>query len=272
MSDDFLPPELELINAQFFDAEFQCGMRQAEVLGGAVWTGNPTLRGVQRGFDGLALARIELPAEFLWRLGAGADKGLRINAQPAVLRKNHGTFDDVLHFPHVARPGIPDQRVHDFRWNAFDSSADALRELLGEMTNQQRNVVATLAQRRQQDREHVQAIEKVAAKLAVGDHLRQVSIRCRHQPHIHTHRARASQAFEFLLLESSEQLRLEFERNVTDFVEEQRAAIGQLEAADSLRDRPGEGALLVTEQFAFEQPGRNRGAVEFDESPVAPRA
>jgi len=33
-------------------------------------------------------------------------------------------------------------------------------------------------------------------------------------------RARASQAFEFLLLECAEQLRLELQRNIADFVEE----------------------------------------------------
>jgi predicted dithiol-disulfide oxidoreductase (DUF899 family) len=33
MSVQLLPPELEFVNAQFFDAKFQCGMRQAEPLG-----------------------------------------------------------------------------------------------------------------------------------------------------------------------------------------------------------------------------------------------
>ena len=34
---------------------------------------------------------------------------------------------------------------------------------------------------------------------------------------------------------------------------------------DTLRDRAGERALFVAEQFAFEQSGWNRRAVQFDE-------
>ena len=47
---------------------------------------------------------------------------------------------------------------------------------------------------------------------------------------------------------------------------------GQLEAADPLADRPGEGAALVAEELAFEQPGGNRGTVQLDEGLVAPGA
>ena len=39
----------------------------------------------------------------------------------------------------------------------------------------------------------------------------------------------------------------------------------QFEAADALAQRSGEGALLVPQEFALEQAGWDRGAVEFDE-------
>jgi hypothetical protein len=83
--------------------------------------------------------------------------------------------------------------------------------------------------------------------LAIGDHLRQVAVRRRHQPHIHADRSRAAQAFELLLLQGAEQLRLQLERNVNDLVEKQRSPVCQLEAPDAPRDRTGEGALLVAE-------------------------
>ena len=44
-----------------------------------------------------------------------------------------------------------------------------------------------------------------------------------------------------------------------------RAPVGQLEAADALRDGAGEGAFLVAEELAFEQAGGDGGAVELDE-------
>ena len=46
----------------------------------------------------------------------------------------------------------------------------------------------------------------------------------------------------------------------------------QFEAPDALRDGPREGALLVAEHLAFQQPRGNGGAVELDESALPPRA
>ena len=50
-----------------------------------------------------------------------------------------------------------------------------------------------------------------------------------------------------------------------DFVEQQRAAIGFFEFADTTGDGAGERAFLVTEQFAFEQVFRDRCAIHRDE-------
>ena len=53
--------------------------------------------------------------------------------------------------------------------------------------------------------------------------------------------------------------------HVADFVEKQRALVGQLEFSGLAPGRAGKRALLVSEQFAFEQIFRNRRAVDFDE-------
>ena len=45
----------------------------------------------------------------------------------------------------------------------------------------------------------------------------------------------------------------------------QRAAVGLLEFADAARDGAGEGALLVAEQFGFQQVLRDRRAIDRDE-------
>jgi len=161
-SDRYFSPELKFIDAQLFDAEFQRGMGQAKSFGRAVGTGDASLRSAQGGFDGLAFAGIQFAIKFLCRFGTY--ERLRVNTQSAILRKNDGAFDDVLHFTHVTRPGIPNQCVHDLRGYAFDSPAHSLRKLPCEMTHEQRNIFASLAQRRQQDGKHIQAIKKIAAK------------------------------------------------------------------------------------------------------------
>ena len=55
------------------------------------------------------------------------------------------------------------------------------------------------------------------------------------------------------------------QRDLADLVEEQRAAVGLLEAALAARDGAGERALLVPEQLALEQALGERRAVEAHE-------
>src|SRR5262249_62026548 len=67
------------------------------------------------------------------------------------------------------------------------------------------------------------------------------------------------------LLEHAEELGLDLERHLADLVEEERAAVGELEAAGPRRHRAREGAALVAEELALRQRGRDRRAVHLDE-------
>ena len=82
---------------------------------------------------------------------------------------------------------------------------------------------------------------------------------------------RVSESFEFTFLQDTEQLGLKFEGRFSDLVQEYRAAIGQLESTDPLRDRAGKRAFFVAKQLAFEQAGGNGGAVVPHERVRAPR-
>ena len=121
-------------------------------------------------------------------------------------------------------------------------------------------------------REHAQAIVKIAAKRARGDHFGEVAICGGHQADIHANRLRAAQSLKLLFLKNAQKFGLQLERDIADFVQKNRAAVRQLEPADALRDRSGKRAALVPEQFRFEQAGGNRGAIDFDERAFAPRA
>ena len=83
-------------------------------------------------------------------------------------REDDRALDDVLQLADVARPGVAHQGVHDRGRDGLDLPAHPPGEPLGEMADQQRDVVAALAQRRQHDREDVQAVVEVAAEAAVG--------------------------------------------------------------------------------------------------------
>ena len=75
-----------------------------------------------------------------------------------------------------------------------------------------------------------------------------------------------------LLFQHAQQFGLQHQRNLADFVQEQRAFVGQFEDAALLRARVRESALFVAEQLAFQQRFRNRRAVDGDERLGLPQA
>src|SRR5581483_2334036 len=79
---------------------------------------------------------------------------------------------------------------------------------------------------------------------------------------------RPADALEGLLLEEAEDLRLEGGREVADLVEEDGAAVGELEEALLLRRRVRERALLVAEELALEELLGDRGARDRHERAV----
>jgi hypothetical protein len=81
---------------------------------------------------------------------------------------------------------------------------------------------------------------------------------------------RAAQALKLLRLQDSQQLGLEFQRDVPDLVEEKRALMRQLKASEALRQGPGEGAALVAKQLALQQPRWQGDTIHRDERVMAP--
>ena len=88
----------------------------------------------------------------------------------------------------------------------------------------------------------------------------------------HLDRLLAAHALELAVLQDAQQLRLRRLVQIADFVEKDGAAVGQLELAAPERRGAGERALLVAEQLALDQLGRNRGAVHFHERTRGKRA
>src|SRR5207249_3494814 len=119
---------------------------------------------------------------------------------------------------------------------------------------------------------HPQAIVKVFAKSLSGNFCRQVFVGGAEDADIDVDRRGAAQALDFPRFEDSQQFGLRGQRHVSHLVEEERAAVRQLELAALERRSAGESAFLVAEELAFDQVLGQRGAVEGDEgfsTPVA---
>ena len=81
-------------------------------------------------------------------------------------------------------------------------------------------------------------------------------------------RLRTADTLELLLLEGSKDLGLEREWQIADLVEEERAAMGQLESSWLALRGACERALFVAEQLALEQGLGDRRAIDGDERSV----
>src|SRR6202453_1145863 len=66
---------------------------------------------------------------------------------------------------------------------------------------------------------------------------------------------------KLVFLQNAEQLHLRLQAKLPDFIQEDCAAVGKLEAADAPLDRPSEGPFHVPKQLALHQTSRDGAAV-----------
>ena len=187
-----------------------------------------------------------------------------------VRRGEDGALDAVLELAHVARPLPREQHVHGGRGDLRDLlavlHAHALHEVLGE----QQHVARARGEVGHRDREHGKAVVEVLAELALGHHALEVAARRGDEAHVGADLHVRPDAREGALLQEPEQLHLERHAQVADLVEEQRAAVRRLRAADAPLVGARERAFLMTEQLALDQRLRQGRAVEGHERPVLP--
>src|SRR5437660_4848564 len=183
--------------------------------------------------------------------------------------KDHRALDQVRELADVPGPSVPTERVQRLARDDLHPAVHGTREPLDEVAHQGRNVLGPLAERRGMDREHVQPVVEIVPEPLLFHHPKEVAVRRGDEAHVDLDGLRTADPLELLLLQDAQQLRLELERDLADLVEEQRAAVGHLEAADLLGDGAGEGAPLVPEELALEEAPRNGGAVELHERAVA---
>ena len=102
------------------------------------------------------------------------------------------------------------------------------------------DVVAAIAQRRQEQLEHAEAIVQVLAKSLVADVLLQVLIRGGDHADVDVDFFGRADGQEWMAFENAQQLGLAFEGQLADFVEKQRAEVGLLEVAGVIAVGTGE--------------------------------
>src|ERR1043166_1624689 len=97
------------------------------------------------------------------------------------------------------------------------------------MRDQERNIVAPLTQRRQFNRNYVQAVIKVFAKVSLFDLLLQRFVGGCYHADVYVHWCVVADAPHFFLLEHAQQPALQDWRHRTDFIEKNCASVSFLE-------------------------------------------
>ena len=213
-----------------------------------------------------AFALAPLLAERL-RLPGVADRWRQVFAIDRVaLGHREGVLDRVLELAHVAWPAVALERS-----DRAGGELPVGSETFEEMMREQPDVFSSFAERRQRDRYDRDAVVEVFAEISALHFLGEVAIRRGHDPHIDGDRRRRPDAFERALLQRAQQLHLHRMVELTDLVEEERAAIGRLEAPFAPFGGTRERALLVPEKLALDQLRRNRAAIDGDEGLLGPR-
>ena len=118
------------------------------------------------------------------------------------------------------------------------------------------------------DGEDGEAVEQVVAEAAGGDHRGEVAVGGGDPPDVGADGLAAADAFEAALLHDAQELGLEGGGELADLVEEEGAALGELDAAALAGAGVGEGALLVADcnGDGVYVSGGFSGSVDFDPS------
>src|SRR5690606_15694134 len=133
------------------------------------------------------------------------------------------------------------------------------------MPHEQRNVLTTLAQRRQVQRHDVQPVEQVFTETAFGDLLVELLVGRGENPDLNLDGLGTADTRNDSVLKNAKHLRLRRQAHVANFIQEQRAAVSLLELAGPVSNGTGEAALHVPEELALYEFARNGGAVHFHE-------
>src|SRR2546428_5294199 len=157
------------------------------------------------------------------------------------------------------------ERLERLFADRIDRTIESRVVLINEMAREQRNVAQPIAQRRQSDREDVEAVEKVGAEFALVDQSLERLIGGGYDADFYADALRAAQSLEDAGLQHAQEPPLYLQRDLADLIQKDRAAVGQLESPRLGRLRASESALLIAEQLALDQRRRKRRAVDDNE-------
>ena len=140
-----------------------------------------------------------------------------------------------------------------------------------EMIEQQMDVFLALAKRGKRNRDHVQAVIQVLAEAPLTHQLKQLHVARGDDAHVHFDDLIAAKAHEFAFLNHAQELGLRFRPDRGNFIEKNRALIGDFKEALLRSHGARERAFHVAEELRLEQVHGNRASIDRHERLVRAR-
>jgi hypothetical protein len=140
-----------------------------------------------------------------------------------------------------------------------------------EVVGQSRDIIYSLSKKRQLNRQGIDAIEKILAKMARFHLSFEGAICGAYKANINSSVARGSDPAELTVLKQLEKLGLKGGFEFTNLIQEECAAVSKLNATRLRAIRAGKGTLLITEELTLQKGARNGGAADLYEGPNSPR-
>ena len=132
--------------------------------------------------------------------------------QTSARRQNDRAFEDVFQFAHVAGPVVVDQPVEDGR-RECDHFPTQLTRLAGDQIGgEQRDILASLAQRGDVDGEDRETMVEITAKPSFAHGLFEIAVARRDNPHVGFQGPSAPHPLELAELQHTEHLCLRIQR------------------------------------------------------------
>src|SRR5258708_32623791 len=175
-----------------------------------------------------------------------------------------GAFYGVVEFAHITRPRMLHHSLQRCWFETLDRLPVALGVQLEEMRSQQRNVFASFSQRWNVQLNCIEPEKKVGAEAAFRALQFQISVRGGEHANINLARLRRANALHLAGLQHAQQFGLLLHRNVGDFIEKQRAVIGEFKTSNAVGAGVSESAFDMAEQLALERAFRKTTGIYSD--------
>src|SRR5207249_10837423 len=183
-----------------------------------------------------------------------------------VFGERHRALDRVLQLTDVSGVVIAHEEELRPLAESLDPLPERARILLPEIVRQEGNVFAALAERRELDVKHVEAVVEILAESLLRERPLDVPVCGRDHADIDAPGLPGAHGADLPVLKRAEELYLDRKGHLRHLVEKDGAPVGVLHEPHAVRIRPGEGASNVSEELAFEKSLGDRRVINGNET------